>query len=65
MASLLARQMPLRPCLTSLPKKSLVVPGVAQVVAFHATTRRQILPPLPREFNQSWVMVVLCMYANG
>ena len=54
MAFILARQMPLRQSLVSLPKRSsLAAPagGISQVVAFHATSKNQILKPLPRELS--------------
>ena len=61
-SSLIARQMPLRQSCLSLPKRSLVAPGVSQVVAFHASAKREILPPLPREFLIYSILFICLKY---
>lgn len=51
MASL-ARPFTLRQTCLSISRSSLprtTAPGISQIVAFHASTKKNILPPLPRE----------------
>lgn len=50
MASI-ARQSPLlrQTCLSAF-RSPLATKNVSQAVAFHASTKKQILPPLPREY---------------
>ena len=58
MASI-ARQSPMlrQSCLSAFRSSPLVnrnAAGVSQMVAFHASAKKQILPPLPRELALFW-----------
>lgn len=68
MASI-ARQSPLfrQSCLSAIrsPLVSRNAAGASQVVAFHASAKKQILPPLPRELALGLACCLRCCSGGG